>query len=94
MEILVFAQDEFGLPAIGHDLRMTVVSGSALVVEGGQMIDTALEVGGFMDPFENDGMYVGAVRATGTSRDTIALRITDLTSPNQPEIEVDIEVRQ
>ncbi len=94
MEVIVFAQDEFGLPAIDHDLRMTVVSGSALVVDGGQMIDTALEIGGFMDPFENDGMYVGAVRATGTSSDTITLRITDLTSPNQPEIEVDIEVRQ
>ena len=94
IEVIAFAQDEFGLPAVGHDLRMTVVSGSAQVLNGGQMIDTGLEVGTFTDPFQDDGMYIGAIRATGTTGGTVVVRITDITSPNQPELELDIEVRE
>jgi adhesin/invasin len=94
IEVIAFAQDEFGLPAVGHDLRMTVVSGSAQVLNGGQMIDSGLEVGTFMDPFQDDGMYIGALRATGTTGGTVVVRITDITSPNQPELELDIEVRE
>ncbi|UCH26610.1 MAG: hypothetical protein JSV66_02885 [Trueperaceae bacterium] len=94
IEIIAFAQDEFGLPAVGHDLRMTVVSGSAQVLNRGQMIDTGAEVGTFKDPFQDDGMYIGALRATGTTGGTVVVRITDITSPNQPELELDIEVRE
>lgn len=92
IQIIAFAQDEFGLPALDHDLRITVVSGSGQVLDGGRMVDNGVDVEGFKDPFENDGMYVGAVRATGTTGDNITVRITDLTSPDQPEIELDIEV--
>ncbi len=94
LEVIAFAQDEFGLPAIGHDLRITVVSGSAQVAEGGRMLDNGLEMAGFMDPFADDGMYVGAFRATGTSGDTITVKIVDLTPPNQPEFTLEIEVRE
>jgi adhesin/invasin len=92
IQIIAFAQDEFGLASPGHDLRITVESGSGEVIGEGRMYDDGLEKVGFMDPVENDGMYVGAVRATGTTGDTIALRITDLTSPNEPSIMLGIEV--
>ncbi len=92
LEIIVFAFDEFGKPATGHDLTMTVTSGSAQGLNNGRLIDNGSSVEGYRDPFANDGMYVGALAATGAQGDTIDLTITDLTSPNQPETTLTITV--
>ncbi len=93
IEIIAFAQDEFGLPAIDHDLRLTVLSGSARALNGGRMIDNGLETAGFADPFPADGMYVGALRVTGTTGGSVTVRITDLSASNLPEVELRLQRR-
>ena len=56
--------------------------------------DNGSSVAGFRDPFADDGMYVGAIEATGTASDEITVVISDLTSPNQPEMVLRIPVGQ
>lgn len=92
IQVIAFARDEFGLPAVGHELAVTVTSGSAEALNGGRLLDNGSAVGGFLDPYGEDGMYVGAIRATGTTGGTVDVTVTDLTSPNQPEATLQIEV--
>ncbi|PJF40294.1 MAG: hypothetical protein CUN54_05755 [Phototrophicales bacterium] len=91
-EIIAFAQDEFGLPAIGHELVVTVVSGSASIVNGGRMVDDGSNILGFRDAFGDDGAYVGAVDISGVATGTVVVRITDLTPPSQPSTDVIITI--
>ncbi|PJF41266.1 MAG: hypothetical protein CUN54_01905, partial [Phototrophicales bacterium] len=161
IQVIAFVEDEFGLPALNHDLRITIVSGSAnvlapsvtvgrlpgnldpndtsvndrvnelevagkmfdlgqLTVQGVRTTDPKLDANGnqevdnngnpvflttnvtledievgsqpFKDVIGNDGAYVGAIAATGVARGTVVIRITDLTPPNQPSVEVVVPI--
>lgn len=94
IEIIVFAQDEFGLPAVRHELALTVTSGSGQALGNGRLIDNGSTLEGYRDPFANDGMYIGALRATGAQADTINVTITDLSAPDEPEVTLSVEVGQ
>ncbi|PJF41268.1 MAG: hypothetical protein D6737_05090 [Chloroflexi bacterium] len=96
IEVVAFAEDEFGLPAKGHELLITVVSGSANLVMSGQMFDDGTtEVSpGISDVIANDGVYVGAIRTTGVAHGILTIRVTDLTPPTQPATEIQIPIAQ
>jgi len=99
-QIMAVATDAFGFPVIEHNLRMTVISGSATLIDGGEMVDDGGRVGGRIggrlgdmeDAFRDDGVYVGVVRAAGVADENIRLRITDLTAPSQPSVDIEVNV--
>ncbi len=93
IQVTAFARDEFGLPAVGHDLVLTVVDGSGTVLMQGRMFDDGGEVEGFTDAYANDGVYVGAFRASAIAAGTVILRVTDTTPSTQPTVDIQVEVR-
>jgi adhesin/invasin len=90
VEIIAFAKDEFGNPAIDHELVLTVEAGGALVLNSGKMSDTGGRVSDFEDPYADDGMYVGAIEVLGASTSPIRIRITDTTPASQPTVTVTV----
>ncbi|WP_041657802.1 Ig-like domain-containing protein [Marinithermus hydrothermalis] len=93
VQVIVLARDEFGLPAVGHEILLTVVDGSGAVVARGRMRDDGGRVGGYADAYANDGMYVGAFRASAIASREITLRITDTTPSPQPTLNLRVRVR-
>jgi len=97
VQIVVFASDEFGDPSTDHELRLTIVEGSATALNGSELVDNGgelseMEQTEFIDAFADDGVYVGAIRASGIASGTIRVRVTDLTPPSQPTVDLDIPV--
>ncbi len=93
VQVIVLARDEFGLPAVGHDLLLSVVDGSGAVVARGRMVDDGGRVGGYADAYANDGVYVGAFRASAIASREVTLRITDATPSSQPTLNLRVRVR-
>jgi len=93
VEVVAFARDEFGLPSIDHDLILTLVDGSGEVLVGGRMDDDGGSMMGFSDAYANDGMYIGAFRASGIASGKVTLRIIDTTPSTQPSSDITIQVR-
>jgi len=92
VQVVVFASDEFGLPAIGHDIILTLVSGSGEILARGQLFDDGGQIGDFTDAYASDGMYVGAFRASAIANGNVTLRITDTTPATQPTSDLHINV--
>ncbi|UCH25660.1 MAG: hypothetical protein JSV66_17305 [Trueperaceae bacterium] len=90
VEIIAFVKDEFGNPAVDHELVLTVESGGALVQNSGRMSDSGGQVSDFEDPYADDGMYIGAIEVLGASTNPIRIRITDTTPASQPTATVTI----
>ncbi|MBI3963118.1 MAG: hypothetical protein HY335_10210 [Deinococcus sp.] len=90
--IEIYANDEFGDPLAGHQIRVDVVEGSATVGNNGWAVDDGVGMGVVQDAYANDGVYVVEVIISPAATGPILLRITDTTDPLQPSNEVDIDV--